>query len=74
MYYHPKFYMDSLNRNISKDNINMMIDIKRHIIVKKKEHGWLPGIKIHALESNDKEVHIILRILKQPSLFRINNS
>ena len=33
MYYHPKFYMDSLKRNILNDNINMMINIKGLIIV-----------------------------------------
>ena len=38
----------------------MMINIKGLIIVKKKEHMGLSGIKIQALESNDKEVYIVL--------------
>ena len=64
MYYHPKFYTDSLKRNILNDNINMMINIKGLIIVTKKEHMGLSGIKIKTFESKDKEVDIIIRFFR----------
>ena len=42
----------------------MMINIKGLIIVTKKEHMGLSGIKIKTFESKDKEVDIIIRFFR----------